>query len=331
MDKVYNVLVIPAGSGMAVAAIKLLNKDKNIKTISADSNKLAPGLYLSHKGYIVPTFDSSLFQSKLEEIIKKEKIDIIFPALDPILLYFSKKKKKIEEKGARIVVSNPDTINVTRDKWETYKKMDGYIPLPKSFIKIGDIDIDFPLIIKPRDGSGSKDVYKLNNNLELEFYYSRVSNPIIQEYLPGKEYTIDCLTDINGKLLFNIQRERLETKAGISVKGKVILNDSLEKMARTISEKICFNGPFFFQAKEDENGTPKLTEINPRISGTMSLSSSSGPNIHSLTVRMFMGEKIKIPKIKYGLIISRYWEDIYLNEAKIKKMEGQNELEDSAF
>ena len=87
-----------------------------------------------------------------------------------------------------------------------------------------------------------------------------------------------------------------------------------KEMAEKIANSMKFFGPFFFQAKEDEEGIPKLTEINPRISGTMSLSSSCGPNIHSLAVRMCMGEKIEIPEIKYGLCMTRYWEEIYLDE-----------------
>ena len=315
----YNVLVTPAGSGMAIAAIKLLKKDEKIRIISADADKLAPGLYLSDKGYIVPEFGEPSFFSKIEKIIKYEEIDVIIPALDPILLDFSKQKKKIEEKGTKVVVYERKTIEITRDKWTTYRKLLDLVPIPKSFRTIEDINIDFPLIIKPRDGSGSKNVYKLDNKKEIDFFYKRVTNPIIQEYLPGKEYTVDCLADLSGKLLFCIQRERLETKAGISVKGKVINNKELEKMAKIITDNICFNGPFFFQAKEDKDGTPKLTEINPRISGTMSLSSSAGPNIHSLTVRMYMGEKITIPEIKYGLHVSRYWEDIYLTDGEIQK------------
>ena len=78
---------------------------------------------------------------------------------------------------------------------------------------------------------------------------------------------------------------------------KIIKNEELEKIA----QKLKFCGPFFFQAKEAIGGLPMLIEINARIAGTMRLSSFSGPNIHSLAVRLCVGKKIKIPKVKYGL------------------------------
>ena len=89
-------------------------------------------------------------------------------------------------------------------------------------------------------------------------------------------------------------------------------------MAQNLAKELKFYGPFFFQAIEDEEGVPRLTEINPRIAGIMSLSSSSGVNIHSLAVRMCMGEEIEIPKINYGLFMTRYFEDIFLMEKDIE-------------
>ncbi|MCD6574539.1 ATP-grasp domain-containing protein [Candidatus Aerophobetes bacterium] len=319
--KKYKVLIVPAGSGMAVAAIKSLKKDKKIKIISADRDRLAPGLYLSHQGYLVPPFSDDLFFPTLKEICRKEKINVILPALDTILYDFSIKKEEFEKIGVRVLVSSPETISITRDKWKTYLKLREVVSLPLSFLKKEDIDIGFPLIIKPRDGSGSRDVYKVSNKEELDFFYRRVSNPIIQEYLEGREYTVDCFADRKGSLLFHISRERMETRAGISVKGKIVKSEALECIALKVSESIKFCGPFFFQAKEDKNGVPKLTEVNPRISGTMSFSSSTGPNFHSLAVRMLAGEKINVSfkqEKDEELYVTRYFEDIYVRGEDIK-------------
>jgi carbamoyl-phosphate synthase large subunit len=304
---------------MAIAAIQMLNQIEDIKTVALDANPLAAGLYLANKGYIVPPFNDSKFFLKLQSIIEKENIDVILPALDTILLEFARNKKRLEKIGTKVIISNEESIIITRDKWKTYKALYAKIPLPKSYIRLKDITIDFPLFIKPRDGSGSINIYKINDREDLNFFFKKVKNPIIQEYLHGKEYTVDCLTDINGKLLISIKRERIETKAGISVKGKIIQNQKLDNMAHKIAENIFFQGPFFFQAKEDDNGEPKLTEINARISGTMSLSSASGVNIHNLAVRLFMGENVQIPKIKTNLYITRYWNDIFVTKKDFEK------------
>ncbi|MBO8161757.1 MAG: ATP-grasp domain-containing protein [Thermosipho sp. (in: Bacteria)] len=321
MEK-YNVLIVPAGSGMAVAAIKSLKNDEKVRVITADSNALAPGLYLGDKGYLIPKFTDANFWDKLKKIIVNEKVDLVIPALDPLLLPMAERKEWLEQLGTKVMISDTETITIARDKWRTYIELKDVLPVPKSFIDLEGVrDVSFPLIIKPRDGSGSRDVYIVNSREELGFFYKRVRKPIIQEYLPGNEWSVDCLADFSGKLLFCVPRLRIETKAGISVKGVIRKNNELEKMAKALTNKLKFEGIFFFQAKEDQQGSPKLTEINPRIAGTMSLSNAS-VSIYSLAVRMYMGEKITVPEVKEGIYITRYFEELYLSEEDLKKVKG---------
>lgn len=317
--KKINILIIPAGSRIALGIIKFLRKEKNIRIISADCDKLAPGFYLSARSYLVSPFSiKSCFFRDLKKIIQREKIDLIIPALDPLLNIFTESKDFFDNLGVRILISPPETIFATRDKWQTYKLLKDIIPLPKSFIDKKKINVPYPLFIKPRDGSGSTDVYKVNSREELNFYWKRIKNPIVQEYLEGNEYTVDCLTDMEGKLLFSIPRLRSDTKAGVSVKGKVVKNRKIEEIAKKITQKIKFNGPFFFQLKE-KNGILKLIEINARFGGGMPLSATAGPNIYLLSIKLFLGQEIKkIPKIKYGLYFTRFDEEIYLTEKQIK-------------
>ncbi|MFH1642143.1 MAG: ATP-grasp domain-containing protein [Nanoarchaeota archaeon] len=320
MDK-YNILITPAGSGMAIAAIRALKENPDIRIITTDTDRLSPGLHLSHKGYIVPSFDDPSYYEIIKNIIRNENIDVIIPALDHILLPFSNRREEFKKLNATVLVSDPKTIMITRDKWITYNHLKDLIPVPRSFIKKEDINIDFPLLLKPRDGSGSVDVHKVESREELDFFYSRIDKPIIQEYLAGKEYTVDCLADKQGNLLLVVPRERIATKSGISVKGKIIKDERIEKIGETIAKSMKFFGPFFFQLKEDDQGIPKLIEINSRIAGGMSLSSFSGPNIHILAIQICMDKKITLPKINYGLCLTRYLSDIFLDEPALNKIE----------
>jgi len=319
----YKVLIIPGGSGMAIAAIHSLKRDSKIEIVSADADKLSPSLYLADKGYVVPRFDDDSFYPTIYKIVKKEEIDVIIPALDWILLDFSERKKYFEEIGTKVLISDPEILKIARDKWQTYQKLKDIIPLPQSYVNLEDAEIDgmgFPLIIKPRGGSGSSNVYKIESKEELIFFYRRIKDPIIQEFLPGKEYSVDCLANDEGELMVAIPQERISSKGGVATKGKIVKNEFLEEMAEKISSELKFIGPFFFQAKESKDGTPKLTEINPRIGGLMSLASSSGINIHVLAVKMSMGEKISVPKnkINYEIYLTKYFDEIYLTDEIIK-------------
>jgi len=321
MPKKINVLILPAGSGIAIAAINSLKEDKDIKVISADCDKLAAGLYLSYRGYIIPHFGDKKILFAIEKIIKREKIDIIIPALDTILIKFSKLKSLFEKKRVKVLISPPETVIITRDKWLTYQHLKEKVPFPKSFIEKEKLNINFPLFIKPREGSGSKESYKINSKEELEFFFKKIDKPIIQEYLEGKEYTVDCLADKEGKLLLTVCRQRTEIKSGISTKARIVKNLKIDNIAQKISQELRFFGPFFFQVKEDSYKQPKVIEINARMAGTMSFSALAGINIHVLAVRMAMGENIRInKKIHYGLYLTRYLKDISIEDKKNKNI-----------
>ena len=216
--KEYRVLLVPSGSAMAIAANHALRRYKGFKIIGADSDKLAAGMYLCDEGYTVPKFKDKDFFPTIKKIVKKEKIDVIFPCLDPILYDFSKRKKEFEKIGTKVIISDPESISICRDKWKTMNKLEDKIPLPESCIKKKDVK-SFPVFIKPRDGSGSKHIYKINSREELDALYDKVPKPIIQEFLGGKEYSVDCLCSKEGKLLACVPQERIDSRSGVATKG----------------------------------------------------------------------------------------------------------------
>ena len=310
------VLIAPAGSGMAITAIKSLMLDSDIEIIVADSNHLAPSMNMGLKSYTIPTIEDERFFPVLEQIIESESIDILIPCLDPFLIPVANNRERLEALGVKVMISPVESIKLSRDKWEMYKKLKGKIPLPESWIDIKSVQSkNYPLFIKPRDGSGSIDAYRIENSEELEFYFGRIKHPIIQEYLPGREYTVDCLTDLDGKLIVVSPRERIKTKAGICTISKTVKNPALEDISMKITEKVYITGPFFFQAKEDKNGTPKVTELNIRLAGTMILTTKAGANIPLIATKILLGEKVdKSPEVKEGFYLSRFWEEVYFSE-----------------
>ena len=144
-----NVLVLPAGTGMAITAIKSLKKDPKIRIFSADCDELAPGLYLSSKHFIVPRFDHASFYPALKNIIAQEHIDVIIPAHDGLLISIS----KVHDLGTKILISPAETVEIARDKWATYILLKDVIPCPLSFItKEFDIPYDEEITLdKKRD------------------------------------------------------------------------------------------------------------------------------------------------------------------------------------
>jgi len=309
------VLIAPVGSGMAMSALRSLSVEGGPEIIVADSDPLAPGLHIGLRSYVIPTIDDEAFFSSLEKIIRTENVNVFIPCLDPFLIPVARNRAFFEKLGVKVMISPAESLVLSRDKWKTYIGLKDKIPMPESWINPDEIPDDrYPLFIKPRDGSGSINAYRVDSKEELSFYMKKHRNMIVQEYLPGREFTVDCLTDENGKLLISSPRERIKTKAGICTISRTVEYPELDEIASRIVDEVAITGPFFFQAKEDREGNPKVTELNIRLAGTMSLSTAAGVNIPLLAIKILLGEKIQTkPRPKRGVYLMRFWNEIFLN------------------
>ena len=308
-----SVLFTPAGSELAVTGIKALADREDVRTVSTDIARLAPGLHLADTGYLVPEFEDDSYMPAVLDIVERENIDVVVPVLDQILKPFAAAREQVRARGARVMISPLETLDVTRDKWQTYQRLSGVVPLPDSWITKPPLPEDGDLFVKPRTGSGSENIHRITSQAELDFYHEQMEKPIIQEYLPGTEYTIDCLTDRDGNLIACVPRERKELTGGVSTQVTVVEREDLFSLARGVAGELDFVGPFFIQAKLDENGVPRLTEIGARLAGTMCAGFTS-PSLQYAGVKQLCGESVPDPTVQFGTHMSRHWAETYLDD-----------------
>jgi carbamoyl-phosphate synthase large subunit len=320
-----NVLVMSAGAAPAVAVINALRLQKEIEVriISADANPLSSGFYLSDAYYVVPKLEEQHFIPTIVNICEEEKIKVIFPILDEELLIFAEKKEFFKEKGIVVAVNDAHVVTIGNDKYKTYRFcLEKGILTPKTYLphQLREIkEIDYPLFIKPRFGRGSIGAFKVKNEEELEFFLKYVEEPIIQEYIPGKEYTIDMLCDFESRVICVVPRERIETKAGQSYKGKTVKDEKLILYGKDIAEKFGLKSGVNIQCIVYE-GKYYLIEVNPKFAAAVPLTIAAGANTPSLLLRICLGEKIspRIGEFKENLYMLRHWKEIFVEEERIK-------------
>ena len=127
---------------------------------------------------------------------------------------------------------------------------------------------------------------------------------IVTEFLPGDEYSVDVLRNSNRIIV--IPRERNKVRSGITFHGTVIENEKIIEYCTLIAEKLDLKNCFGFQFKIDKNGIPKILESNPRIQGTMILSTLAGANIIYASIKDALCENYDEFNIKWGTKFIRY-------------------------
>jgi hypothetical protein len=300
-----NILVFPCGSEIGLELYRSLQWSTHFNLIGGNSIS-DHGKYL-YQNYVndIPFITEPDFNKKFNQVIKKCNIDFIFPANDIVLFKLSQKFAK-GEIDAQIVSSPLQTCEICYSKKKTYQYFEGLVPLPKVYNNIIDISNgDFPLFLKPDTGHSSLGTHKIFSKKEIEFYLKADPSILILEYLPGKEYTIDCFTDKNGSLRFCEGRERKRTLNGISANTVKIIDSRFTEIAATINCELKFNGLWFFQLKEREHNKLALIEIAPRAAGTMGYHRYKGVNLPLLTLFDFLGFDIEILENNYSLEWSR--------------------------
>lgn len=307
----HNIIVPGAAAPAGINAIKSLRKSNhNVRIIATDSNNLSAGFYFSDIGEVTPEADDPSFAKKLFELVKKYSITILLPTSGFDIYSYSENKSNLLEMNANAVVSDRYELEICRDKLLTYERLSNKFDLPYTTYNTSKIN-SFPCIAKPRYGKGSRDVILVKDKNDLEYVLSQYDEMIYQEYIPGVEYTIDVLSDLEGNPLLAVPRIRLQTKAGISTKGKVVRNSALEEVCMQIAKEIGIIGPCCIQVKERQDGTFSLIEVNPRMGGGTIFTTLAGANFPSMIIDMIDGKSITIPKIEEITVI-RYYDEIVI-------------------
>ncbi|MBI2547506.1 MAG: ATP-grasp domain-containing protein [Candidatus Aenigmarchaeota archaeon] len=306
MDR--TILIPGAGGPAAISVIKSLKLcGFRGKIISTDSNELSAGFFLTNRGYTVPEAKDPKFIDAAKKIIKKENIDTILPTSGFDIFPYSKHKDDISKMGVSIVVNNYDVIEKCTDKLKFFEELENKFDMPRT--SKNHADIVLPCIAKPLHGKGGRDVIVCNTKNDIKYVNSKFSEMIFQELLPGREYTIDTLSNLDGKSLVTVPRIRLETKAGISTKGRIVLDKNIQKLSEDLLNHLGIIGPACIQMKEDGNGVPRILELNPRFGGGSIFSTLAGANIPEMTLDLLDSKKLDMPRIK-EITIVRYFEEI---------------------
>ena len=349
MSNKLPILITGAGApGIAGTIFSIKNNPDNIdfKIVTTDIKDNPVGKFLSESFYRVPSPESEDYIPVLKRIIKKEKVRVILPQTTREINVLSQKKEEIKKKGANIVVSDNESIKKANDKYLIIKECENIgIPYPKYFLInskrafLEALDIlgypDNKVVIKPRLSNGlrglriiTEDVLNLDrflnekpSGLEINLrslldilQQDRFPELLVEEYLPGEEYTVDVFR--NSKGIVVIPRLRISIRSGITFDTKVDLRKDIIEYSKKLAISLCLKYCFGFQFKLDINGIPKILESNPRVQGTMITTTFAGFNMIYYSVKEALGEEVNLEniKIKNGIEFKRYWGGIGLDE-----------------
>ena len=235
-----------------------------------------------------------------DEIIKKEKPDLILPTGEEDLVHLSKYENSY--------MCDKNLIELCQDKYDFYLHYKTFYGFQMPQTELSWEDLNLPMIQKPIMGRGSRGFELLENAGHIAAVENRQMT-LYQEYLPGQEWTIDVLLTDKTKII--VPRKRVNVKGGNSTCGKIELNRDIITFLQNFFEDQSFRGPLCVQMKEDKDGVPKLTEINPRFGGGSIFTTIAGINFIDVILAEKFGDKLELEEPR-EIAITRYWDEIEL-------------------
>ncbi len=309
------VAVLLTGVGKRYALVSTFAQ--HAATIAADPNPLAPAQYAAHHRRSVPRFDEPGYVPALEALCAEFAVGAVVPLTDLDLEILGHAR---EAGRLPAFVPDGDVARATFDKYETHRLLERLgLPSPPTVLP-GEPVGSYPVMIKPRWGSGARSIFLAHDEGEAEFLAAYIREPaMVQRAMRGPEFSMDCLSDLDGRCLNVIPRTMIESRGGESIKGTVIADEDLMDLGRRVVEALGCRGPCTVQAFRDDEIGLGITDVNTRFGGACPAhlyAALPGRTYPELIVRMARGERIEphIGDFRAGVTFTRYYWQLELDE-----------------
>ncbi|WP_339889382.1 ATP-grasp domain-containing protein [uncultured Flavobacterium sp.] len=322
-SKLSILLIGAKGCSVSEGLLKCLRNAKYENITILEHSKNAAHIYRVDNYLITNKTpdDGEDYIDNLITICKENNIDVVLPGSTWEARIISEFKDKLNKSNIITLVNNIETITIGDDKWNTYEYLSKLgIGTPETFLDIEEVvnneKTTYPIIIKPRQGRGSQNIFIAQNEIELriicDYFVIKGLNYIIQEFIGRNdhEYTVGVISDKNGKVIQSIVMKRL-LLGGATGYAEVCEPGFINEFCEDVARKVNSTGPINIQLRLDNNNKPSLFEINPRFSGSAPMRTLAGFNEPQMIINnFFYDEEIAQQKISYGNKYYRAFQEI---------------------
>lgn len=311
-----NILFTCAGRRTYLLKYFKENMSEGDKVIATDMQLSAPALQVADVKLQVPAVYAPDYIDITLDICKEQQVDVLLSLNDLELPILAENKARFEALGVKVVVSDPEVIDICFDKYKTAQWVESLgLKSPKTYVRLEDAkqalangEIEFPLFMKPRWGSGSIGLESIADMEELDIYYHLLMKKIkktilatasvgdeyimIQEKLTGNEFGLDVMNDLEGNNVGVSVKQKLAMRAGETDKAVTRDLPEVREMGRKIGEALKHIGNLDVDIMQNAKGDYCVLELNPRFGGGYPFSYEAGVNMPKAIIEWAKGNEV---------------------------------------
>ena len=284
-------------------------------TLAVDADPLAPALYHADMQAIVPLIADAGYADTLTELVKEHDVRLIVPLNDldhPVL-----SRARGELQPAVLLLPDAEVCDRMSDKLEAHRFfVERGIASPRSWAP-ADVpeDARYPLLVKARQGFGSRNIYRAADRSQLDFFLGyTTARSFVQEQCLGEEFSIDVFCDLEARCLNAIPRTMLLSKGGESIKGASLKDRELIEYGRHVAETVAIKGPANVQCFREPDGSLPVTDVNTRFGGGFPLPLAAGSRYPELALALARGQRPepRVGEFEEGVYMTRFFGEVCL-------------------
>ena len=148
----------------------------------------------------VPLIDDPGYVPALARLCEEHGVGAVLPLTDLDIEVLARAR---EQGLLPALVPSSEVARATYDKYETHLLLERHsLPSPPTVLPEADLEaLDYPVMVKPRRGSGARSIHLARDPAQARFFIDYVPEPtMVQRAMGGPELSIDCLGDLERPL-----------------------------------------------------------------------------------------------------------------------------------
>jgi carbamoyl-phosphate synthase large subunit len=292
-----NVLLSCIGKRGYIAEYLRAHLHPGERVIGTSHTPWTPGFHACDLGVLMPPIASDEYVPAVIETCARHDVRGLLSFFDPDVVTLAPHRETLNAVGVLPLIPGEHAASTAYDKWLSFHVLraagfrvpDTTIDLDEARAGLHSGRFQFPLIVKPRTGFGSANVFMARNEIQLEAFFSYAPGMLIQQFICGDNYDVEVLADAQQRVLQVVPWRRLLSRAGETEQAMTVEAPALIEMGERLANTVGLIGPMDVDLIRGPDGETWVIELNLRFGGGYPVSHLAGADFPAMIVEMFRG------------------------------------------